>query len=169
MPLASRSQQRLISHVPLWLTIALMLVIGAATVSDIRTYKIPNAYPIGVLALFLVSIPFSGFDPMTFGLHIVSGIIGFMLGFVLFAFKLMGGGDVKLFAAIALWVPLSQLTAFTVAVTFSGGILAVVVLAALWIKRKRSGEDTGSLSRARIPYGVAIFAGSLVIAAVAHL
>ncbi|MDE2229421.1 MAG: prepilin peptidase [Alphaproteobacteria bacterium] len=96
-----------------------------AGVSDFRTLRIPNwltgalalAFPIGALA--------AG-QPVDWLSHVVAGVAVFVVAAVLFALRLMGGGDVKLLAATALWIGLGQLLPFLVLVALVGGVFAIV-------------------------------------------
>ena len=53
----------------------------------------------------------------------------FVAAALLFVFRIMGGGDVKLLAATALWTGVGQLAPFLLLVAVAGGVFAVVVLA----------------------------------------
>ena len=52
---------------------------------------------------------------------------------------MMGGGDVKLAAALALWFPPASTLQFIVWMSLAGGILTLVVV--LWHRMKRREED----------------------------
>src|SRR5207302_6235288 len=68
---------------------------------------------------------------------------------------MMGGGDVKLAAALALWFSPAGTVKFLVLMSIAGGVLTLGIL--LW-HRARSREG-----RPQIPYGVAIAFGALAI------
>jgi len=74
----------------------------------------------------------------------------------LFAMRAMGGGDVKLLTALALWVPWKEFLQLVLIMSVVGGILTV--LFGSWhVMRRRK-------DRLAIPYGVAIaFAGLSVL------
>ncbi|HEX7709513.1 MAG TPA: prepilin peptidase [Sphingomonadaceae bacterium] len=74
----------------------------------------------------------------------------------LFALRAMGGGDVKLLTALALWVPWKEFLELVLIMSVAGGILTV--LFGSWhVMRRRK-------DRLAIPYGVAIaFAGLSVL------
>ena len=75
----------------------------------------------------------------------------------LFAMRAMGGGDVKLLSALALWIPPALFFKLVVLMALLGGVLTVVI-AARHLLRKRAGP-------VMVPYGVAIaVAGLWVIA-----
>ena len=68
---------------------------------------------------------------------------------------MMGGGDVKLAAALALWFSPASTIKFLVLMSLAGGVLTLLVVA--WHRlKKREG-------RPEIPYGVAIAFGGLAI------
>ena len=159
-------------EIPVWLTGVLLAIIAAAAVSDIRSYTIPNAFPIVVAALFVLAVPLAGYGPAQIGWHLLSAVIGFVVGFLMFVFRLMGGGDVKLFAALALWTPPGVFAGLAVAVALAGGLLGAGVIAALWIRRRLDPTAPGAgaaVSKTRLPYGVAIFAGAAATALSVHI
>lgn len=88
-------------------------------------------------------------------LHIATGLGIFILFALFFALGAMGGGDVKLISALALWFPLPaviQLLLYT-------SIIGLIVTILFWIdhrRRQRSG-------RVRVPYGIAISLAALWI------
>lgn len=72
----------------------------------------------------------------------------------LFALKLMGGGDVKLLSALALWLAPLTFVKLLVVMSLLGGLLTIVFAA--WhytVTRRRD---------AKIPYGVAIASAGLI-------
>ncbi len=70
---------------------------------------------------------------------------------------MMGGGDVKLAAALALWFPPAVTIKFLVLMSLAGGVLTLGLF--VWHRAKhREG-------RPEIPYGVAIAFGGLAILA----
>ena len=96
---------------------------GVGALSDIRTRRIPNwlTYT-GLGAALLVRGVFAGWP----GLR--SGLAGLVLGgglfLVLFLLGAMGGGDVKLMAAVSAWAGPSQVIAISIVSGIAGGILA---------------------------------------------
>src|SRR3546814_4754528 len=77
-------------------------ILVAAAASDWRSLTIPNRYSLAAVALFpSYAIAMGG--TVDWAVHLGFAGAAFGLGFVLFALRLCGGGDVKLFAAVALW------------------------------------------------------------------
>jgi prepilin peptidase CpaA len=74
---------------------------------------------------------------------------------------MMGGGDVKLAAAIALWFPPVTTLRFLVVMSLAGGVLTLGLLVSHKLRR--------NAGRPKIPYGVAIACGGLVILAQRYL
>jgi prepilin peptidase CpaA len=68
---------------------------------------------------------------------------------------MMGGGDVKLAAALALWFPPILTIRFLVLMSIAGGVLTLGILVWHRVKRREG--------RPEIPYGVAIAFGGLAI------
>jgi prepilin peptidase CpaA len=129
------------------------LAMAVSAVLDIRSRRLPNGLN---LAVALGFFPWAwamglGWDQMA--IHVGIGIAVLGLGFVLFATGVIGGGDAKLGAAVALWIgfdprdPLDLLRFFLV-MSLAGGVLAVFAL--IW-----QGATHRKVTRA-LPYGVAI-------------
>lgn len=77
---------------------------------------------------------------------------------VLFALRAMGGGDVKLLTALALWIKPEWFLQLLVIMALAGGVLTLVL--AVWHALHRRKD------RLAVPYGVAIaFAGLWVLGA----
>jgi prepilin peptidase CpaA len=66
----------------------------------------------------------------------------------------MGGGDVKLIGALALWLPAQPLMFMLVLMSLGGGVLTLVMLAEHKLLRRKGPIE--------VPYGVAIVAATLL-------
>ena len=142
----------------IWL--ATLLVVAA--VIDVRTFTISNRLNLAVALLaplYWLSVPLS---PWPGGaIQIAGALIVFILLAAAFYAGMMGGGDVKLAAAIALWFPPALTIKFLVLMSVAGGVLTLGLL--VWHRAKhREG-------RPEIPYGVAIAFGALAILAQRYL
>lgn len=134
-----------------WPTLVVLLV---ATVTDLRTRRIPNwlVFPFMVAGLVIPTWmhSWSGF---------FRSIEGFGLGILIYGllclFGGMGMGDVKLVAAIGAWVGPQQLALAMVLTAMAGGVLALG-----WAIYGRFAGDTWK-SRT-IPYAPAIAIGTLI-------
>ncbi len=143
-------------------------LVGAA-ISDILWSRIPNWLSLFLAGWFVAYAIFVGVAFDVIGLRLGLGAGALAVGFVLFSFGLLGGGDVKIIAASAIWVGLNDLMLFLTVVAISGGILAAGVffirkslipspqwlLDQNWYLRLVT-EGNG------IPYGVAICVGGIV-------
>ena len=134
--------------------LALLLVVAA--VIDVRTFTISNRLNLAVALaapLYWWSAPLPLWPDVGLQVAIAAGV--FALLAVAFYAGMMGGGDVKLAAALALWFsPLSTLR-FLIFMSIAGGLLTLVVVG-LHRLRKKSGKP-------QVPYGVAIAIGGLII------
>jgi prepilin peptidase CpaA len=142
---------------------ATMILLLAASITDITRYRIPNLIVYAIVAAFVAGAVFNLSWP-ALGWSALAAVGMFLLGAGLFAFGLFGGGDVKLIAAMALWTGVADLSRFLLVMTAAGGLLSVV-----WLVRRRrqrpvmandgaSSSDSPSQAKIpnRIPYGVAI-------------
>lgn len=137
-----------------------LVLLGIASVTDIRARIIPNRIPLMITALFLPAA-LLGVMPSWQGHLLVFGI-AFAICLALFALNLMGGGDAKLIPAVALWVAPEDLPLFLVTMTLFGGLLAVVMM----IRARRTAPDAGETApKPTLPYGVAIAVGGLAVLA----
>jgi prepilin peptidase CpaA len=126
----------------------------AAAVTDLRARIISNRLN---LAIALLAIPFwwsTGLAPwpdmaLQFGL----GLTVFAAFTLLFALGMMGGGDVKMLGALALWFPWQMLLALLTAMALGGGLVTLAtVVHHRWTHREGAPE---------VPYGIAISAAAL--------
>ena len=148
----------------------LLALLSVAAYTDLRARRIPNTIPVLVIALFIVVLAFTPDLREVWHWRLASFSIAFIVGFILFATRIMGGGDVKLFAALALWHPLSDLGALAILTAVAGAGVALFFAALdFYQARRNASPETSVLSdlrqslKARIPYGVAIFLGQAAI------
>ncbi len=141
-----------------------------AAVQDLFTLRISNWTTLAVLALYpvyVVSAPQMVDMPMALA---IGGLV-FLVGFVLFHFKLFGVGDVKLFAAVALWAGAPLVVGFLLTVAVVGAVMAILLMSPLRLLlpymavATRIKADMAHLMQLQIPYGVSIAAGGLFVAA----
>lgn len=150
----------LVSTAPVWLLIILAVLLTAAAAEDVTRLRISNAISAGVLVAGLIAMAHAG---LTLGLYqnFVVCIAILAIGTFLFSAGHVGGGDVKLLAAVGLWVNFAAALWLLAAVFIAGGVLALVVLASRPLQRKRvsRAKDRGR----QVPYGVAIALGAAVL------
>ena len=149
----------LVATLPTVLLVLLALLLLAAAVEDVIRLRISNVVSVGVLLLALVGAGLAGFP---FGLwqNAVVFVALLAAGTFVFAAGNIGGGDVKLLAAVGAWVNFQGVVELLVAVSLAGGLLALGFIA-VRVKRglglKRQKSEAGG-----IPYGLAIVTGALV-------
>jgi len=99
---------------------------------------------------------------------IISAVV-FALGFLLFIGRFMGGGDIKLLTAAALWAGKNSALDFFVWVGFLGGLLAIglwlirFIIPALFARLKIATIPRVLTIGEPAPYGVAIAIAFLLI------
>ncbi len=140
-----------------WLALALLLLLVMAGIEDARTREIANWKN---AAIALLALPWwwaNGLSGMDMAWQLGVALIVFALFFAAFAAGQMGGGDVKMIAALALWLPPGAVLSMLMVMSLLGGALTLLFLADRW--RRRAAQV------AEIPYGIAIaIAGMLAIA-----
>jgi prepilin peptidase CpaA len=137
---------------------ALAAILIVAAVIDVRTFTISNRLNLTVAALaplYWWSIPISPWPGVA--IQLAAGAAVFLLLALAFFGGMMGGGDVKLAAALGLWFPPAATVKFLVLMSLAGGVLTLAVLGWHRLKRREG--------RPEIPYGVAIAFGALAILA----
>ncbi len=144
----------------------LALLIWAA-VGDYYRYLIPNGLSVAAALLFFVHV-FTAATPVDWvGALIVGGAV-FFVGVAMFAFRLLGGGDVKLLSAVALWAGPAQIIDLLLITGLAGGLLSLAMMTTLHFYRPGPAEASGPAPRASkekqyIPYGIAIAAGGFYV------
>lgn len=146
---------------------AAALTLAIAAGSDLRRYVIPDTCSLVLLASFFV-YALSGATQAAWPLHLAIAVMVFLAGIGVFAAGLAGGGDVKLFAATALWAGPDLLAGLVVVMSLAGGLLAMAALSRTWLLRRVSpvsadqGAET-SIAHQPIAYGLAIAAGGFFV------
>jgi len=153
-------------------------ILLAVSISDIRSRRIPNA---AAVALAVLGVVYS-VSILSLGSGLARAGLGLLLGFALwipfFAFRMLGAGDVKLFAAAGCWLAPSHVLVAALASALAGGVLSVIglVLAhgfGLTTLRVAHGlRDPRTLAtplaipagKRTLPYGLAMTVGLLVTA-----
>ena len=141
--------------------IALTGILIWAAVSDIRVRRIPNLSVLVVIGLFaLWAIANRG---VALSSALEAALVAFVITTTMYAFKVLGAGDAKLFSAVALFAGLQYLPLLAIATALTGGAIAAVSLAsrptrALTMLTLHGKGDYGR----GIPYGVAIATGGAI-------
>jgi prepilin peptidase CpaA len=137
---------------------ALAVMLLVAAIGDLRTREISN-WLNGAIALLAIPFWWSMGLSLWPDVAIQIGVaLGVFLAFaLLFHFGAMGGGDVKMVAALALWLPPAAVLTVLVIMSIGGGVLTLAML--IRHRLRKSGEQL------EIPYGVAIAFGGLWVIA----
>jgi prepilin peptidase CpaA len=173
-----------LSILPTYLCLAgFLIMLGLAAFKDLRERRIPNRLTGGLAALYPVYVLVSPI-PVAWPAALGLAVVVFVIGLGLFGRELMGGGDVKLIAALTLWAGPEQFVSFMLVTALAGGALSLFTL---WYRRwgvlieaplaalglvpagsripalpDAPSEKPAALS-ASLPYGVAIAAGGIAI------
>jgi prepilin peptidase CpaA len=139
----------------------LILTLGGLLVSagieDARTREIANWKNATVALLAPVWWYANGLDvwpDMALQLGVALAVFAVLL--LVFHFGLMGGGDVKLIVALALWLPFPAFLSMLMVMSIAGGVVTLAMIIDRAIKKTRD--------QLEVPYGVAIaFAGLLAL------
>jgi prepilin peptidase CpaA len=107
-------------------------LLAVAVVWDLRQRRVPNAVPLA-LALVGLAVNFWLWTPVHALALSASGLaVGALLWVPSYAFRLVGGADVKLAAAVGIWLgPLGVLRA-SIFAALAGGAIALI-----WLLRHR--------------------------------
>jgi prepilin peptidase CpaA len=138
----------------------------ASASSDLTSYQIPNRYAATVALAAMPAGLVAG--PLALLLALAMGIGVFAFGAIFFARGWMGGGDVKLLAATALWVPPPLLSVFALSTALAGAVLSIALLTPLRHRLPAPPvslrpTDGASALRRPVPFGIAIAIGGLVV------
>ena len=168
---------------------ALIVLLLAATVIDVRTRRIPNAL---VASGMLIGLAVHAVAPAGDGLFasawgsigVVQSLLGLGAGLALFMplylLHALGAGDVKLLAMVGAWLGAPLLVGTTLLTLLAGGVMALLAMVLSRTSRQvlanvrfmlttaLVGAQTGHLAgleapvpgRVRLPYAVAILVGT---------
>lgn len=163
-----------------------LAMLGLAAFKDVRERRIPNRLTAGLAMLYPIYVLVSPV-PVAWPAALGLAAAVFLIGLALFARELIGGGDVKLIAAVSLWAGPDHFVWFLLLTTLTGGALSLICL---WCRRwsgsigahlaalglATTGGPGAVLSQApqsattaspdqaiTLPYGVAIAAGGIAV------
>jgi prepilin peptidase CpaA len=105
----------------------LLTLLLLAAITDLRERRIPNWLTGGAAALYPVYLMLSP-SPVAWPGALALALLVGLLGLFLFARALVGGGDVKLIAAVTLWAGLDHFAVFALVTTLTGGVLGLASL-----------------------------------------
>lgn len=133
---------------------ALVLILLAAGIEDARTREIAN-WKNAAIALMAPAwwwVQGYGWIDMAWQIGIALGVFALFVG--AFHFGWMGGGDVKMIGALALWLPGPALFFMLMVMSIIGGVLTLIMMFDHWRRKAPGAVET--------PYGVAIAMASML-------
>ena len=133
--------------------LAIALLVAAFT--DLRSRQISNKLNAGIALCAPLFWWTAGLSLGDIAWQLGVALLALVILAGLFALRWMGGGDVKLLAALALWVKPAVFLNLIVAMALIGGVLTLAFGAWHIARRQRD--------RLAIPYGVAIAAAALLV------
>ena len=155
-----------LSNLAFWhqgvLALAAILLVTAA-LWDARRYRIPNFLSLALLALFPVYV-LTSVPKLLWEQHVFIAAVVLVVGFFLSIKKYIGAGDIKLLSVASLWAGPDHVGLLLLITTIAGGLLAVFTAGVTIYRHRKSGASgKAAVTKAPIPYGVAIAIGGLCI------
>lgn len=139
------------------------VAVAWAAVGDLRSFRIPNRLILLVVGFYPAHLLASPI-PVDWLAGLICGAVVFFAGFFAFSRGIIGGGDVKLLAAVALWAGPTLVFPVLLLTMVSGGLLALIFLAHAMLQSR---TQLGGIVAARrtvlaapVPYGIAISIGA---------
>ena len=145
-------------------TIGMLVAFGGLLVSagieDARTREIANEKNAAIALLAPLWWWANGL-PLWPDIAVQLGVAATLFALFVGAFALgqMGGGDVKLIGAVALWLPFAKLADMLLAMALIGGAITI----AFMMERRWQRNSLLPGAPIEIPYGVAIAIGALLV------
>jgi prepilin peptidase CpaA len=143
------------------ITLFLLLIMAY----DVSKFIIPNWINGTLLLLWPAMFLLTPVRP-EWEMHLIALGVAFVVGFVFFALRVMGGGDIKLLVVSALWIGHEHIVEFLIYMGVLGGVLSIALLAVrplanFWYKQ----EQLPRLLHkgAPVPYGLAIAGAFLIL------
>lgn len=147
-------------HYGLLIALAIGLIVAAFT--DIRRRQIDNWLNLAIAAgapLFWWTSGLGLWPDIALQIGVAIAAFAALAG--LFALGMMGGGDVKLLTALALWIEPSAFLQLLIIMAIAGGILTIIMGGYHFLMQQKE--------RLAIPYGVAIAFGGLWVLTTTYL
>jgi len=148
--------------------VALPLLLVTAAGWDVASFTIPNFLTLALIAAFAVFAIAAGLSGADIGWHLLAGFGGLFVGFTLFALGFIGGGDAKLFAAVLLWLGLTDFLPYALLASLFGGVLTLGLMLLRQYPLPAPLSRHGWIvklhdARSGVPYGVALVAGAFFL------
>jgi prepilin peptidase CpaA len=160
---------------------ALLVLLGLAAWQDLSRRRVPNAIVVAVMVLWTAHALSSGPAGAVEAVGVATAVLA--VGFAAWRLGCVGGGDVKLTAALGLWAGAQHVLPMLLVIAVAGGVLAMIFLVlrhpacTIILSRPRlaaaaslalgaspaapaeAGRPMDSSASATLPFGIAIAAG----------
>ena len=148
---------------PQWLALLLTVLLLAAAAEDSVRLRISNVTVLLVMVTAVIAAVVVG-PELALWQNVAVFAALLAVGTLMFAAGKLGGGDVKLLAAVGLWFDLKGALWMLLDVVLAGGILAILIIALRSLGWSEKMRRRAVILRpgGGIPYGVAIAAGALI-------
>lgn len=133
---------------------ALVLILLSAGIEDARHREIANWKNAAIALMAPAWWYFQSYGWADVGIQVAIALAVFALFVGAFHFGWMGGGDVKMIGALALWLPLQGVFFMLMVMSIIGGVLTLVMMLDHWRRKAPGAVET--------PYGVAIAMASMI-------
>lgn len=157
--------------IDLFAIVAFLGAVGWAVASDVQRRMIPNLASLTMVLLFVLHAATSPASVNWWG-SIAIAFGAFAIGLPLYMMRLVGGGDVKFFAAAALWAGPVFAPHYLAITVFVAALLGLAMFFGLRVSNARRWSTGGDVAqflhhRATLAHGIAIGTGAVFLA-VAH-
>jgi prepilin peptidase CpaA len=147
------------------LLLALVPVITASAISDLRHLRIPNTHVLVALAVFALLAPlvlsWAQLTP-----RLLTAAVTFLICLALFVPGLIGGGDVKMLPAVMLFVPGQDIVLFLQIFSIALGAISLGALAFQRIAFFRRLGWESAVAPRHVPVGLAMAVAVIGLAGV---
>lgn len=148
----------LIALAPEWMFYIFVALLVAAAAQDIWKMKISNYFVLGLLVAAVATAIMVG-PEIDLWKNLAILVVGLAIGTGVFAAGIMGGGDVKLTVAAAIWFLWADALIMLLMIAFAGVLVVIFSVVARFI-------GIGNKKRGRlISYGIAVAIGAIGMAA----
>lgn len=143
-------------------------IMAFAAASDLVSMTISNKVSLALIAGFMGFAIYMGMPAGEIAWHWAMFALVLVVGFTLFAFGAIGGGDAKLAASTALWLGWEHIMVYLVAAAFFGGLLTLVMLKMRNVPLPDRLEKVDWIARLHradegVPYGIALAMAAFMV------
>ena len=142
--------------------VALVGVLIAVAINDIRHLTIPNRYCLAIVLLYPIHVLTAPYG-VDWADGAIVGAAAISIGFLLFSMRFAGAGDVKFFAAVAVWAGSHMLVELVFVTALVGGVIAAGMLIHRRLATPRTASSGIGLG-ARVSAVYHLFLGSVLLA-----